>query len=1061
MDLVRDHMRNDGTALSTVSEMGTRAGAAPAFKVDIARSVRMRPWLAAGVGAVVFVAVVGFALTRKPMYQAESLTYVEPLSSKVLSDGSEGNYDPSRYDSYLQQQIQTATRPDILEAAIAKLPPGTWQQPGEDIHAAADRLGAALKVARVGTSYQLAISMMGANAAQTAAVVNAATDAYLEKGRKDEHARADGRQVLLTEESQRIQAELQQDRDEQKTLAATLGVADPVGATANPYDVQLGGLREELVAAQQAHDVAAAQLASVSGPQSQGLKSVADEAIATDPGLGSLKATINQRRAALNSQMAGYTPANPVYKQDQEELAELDRQVAAREQQLRAGAEQHVEQKLRLELQRTGDVESRLNGQLAHAIAQAGNAAPKLQRASELAADIARLQLRYATVDDALRGLALETNGPGTAHLAVAASVPTAPEASKRGLLLGLSLPLALLAGIGAAVFARKRDPLVYTAHDVEELLGFLPLGVMPSSYEVSDAVMEEFLLRLAAGLERAYRVSHARSFVFTGTSASTQVSGFVAEIQRKLQELGFKAVALDAGEALRMNQEVGGGVEIMRSRPAHGESFAMSKLEGLKQDNHFVLISAQPLLHSAEAEYAVSSADATILVIESAGTTSVDVMQTGRLLRRLKASGVGVVLHDLLMKYGPAEFRASIEAIEQRPERAVHVRQRLDAVEETMSTTPNEVTAESARLEEVVRPAAAAERRVRPEVTVHERQARAAFVEAQREEIRVAAPVVQRLEIALVAQETEPVVTLPQIVLVEQAPVEIAVEPDAKEESEVMHFSEAMPVEASREDVKQAVVAEAAELVAAEVKTAPPTLHAQAAVRVQRMMVWEASIKQRAKVPAPVIESVKADVVEAPVAPAKSIGPAADPEKEPVVAATVAPVSLVESESTQAELKMDVQQPVGESVEESLVEVTVPVTKTTQEILLEQSEPAELDESTVAPWAPRAERRRAPRILQYPQVPSRMVQPMSLRRDMRAGGLSGAPRMTPAEQAVAQSISRRRQEASEARLESPNPPSVAPEPRRWGLLSRFDTELPNARLMTRELESKDRAAAG
>ena len=68
---------------------------------------------------------------------------------------------------------------------------------------------------------------------------------------------------------------------------------------------------------------------------------------------------------------------------------------------------------------------------------------------------------------------------------------------------------------------------------------------------------------------------------------------------------------------------------------------------------------------------------------------------------------------------------------------------------------------------------------------------------------------------------------------------------------------------------------------------------------------------------------------------------------------------------------------------------------------------------------------------------------------------------MTPAEQAVAQSISRRKQQASTPPAETRTEPVATPEPRRWGLLSRFDTELPNARLMTRELETKDRAAAG
>ena len=178
--------------------------ATPAFQLDAVRSVRMHPKLAAFVACIVMLLVAGYALTRMPMYEARSLSYVEPLETKVVSDGSQGIYDPARYDSYFQQQIQTATRQDILEAAIKKLPAGMWQQPDEDLHSAAERLGNALKVERVGSSYQLAISMQSENPEKASAIVNAATNSYLEQGRKDENARSDGRLVLLQEENQRM-----------------------------------------------------------------------------------------------------------------------------------------------------------------------------------------------------------------------------------------------------------------------------------------------------------------------------------------------------------------------------------------------------------------------------------------------------------------------------------------------------------------------------------------------------------------------------------------------------------------------------------------------------------------------------------------------------------------------------------------------------------------------------------------------------------------------------------------------------------------------------------------
>ena len=658
----------------TAGERPTEA--APAFQLDAVRSVRLHPKLAAWAACIVLVLTVGYALTRKPMYEARSLSYVEPLETKLVSDGSQGIYDPARYDSYFQQQIQTATRQDILEAAIAKMPEGVWQQPGEDLHHAAERLASALKVERVGSSYQLSISVQSDNPEKASAIVNAATNAYLEQGRKDENARSDGRLVLLQEESQRIQKELQQDREEQAVLGQTLGVADTQNDGANPYDLQLAGVRTELVAAREAHDVAAAQLASVTGRgglSSAGLKAIADEAITSDTGLSALKTTINERRAVLNTQMATLTPSNPVYKQDADEIASMDKQVEARSTQLRQTAERRVEDKLRLDLQRTGDVEARLNGQLAHATAQAGSAAPKLQRAKDLAADITRLQARFATVDDALRGLQLESSGPGTAHLLVAARVPDSPAANHRMLLLLLALPLAAFAGILAAVLARKFDRRLRSPIDLEQAVGVAPMSVMPASFSYYDAAHDEHLLRLATALERGQRLNGARMFVFTAASQSMDTSGLIHGVLSKLSDLGFKAVALAAADlrhTTAAERKLGKG---------------SSQLEQLKGENTFVLIDAMPLLHSADTEYAVSCADATLVVVESGVTTAAELKHCMILLQRLKATGVGTILVNVADAAGETQLRRHTEVVE---------RQKTPVWERTRDKTPQQMSA-------------------------------------------------------------------------------------------------------------------------------------------------------------------------------------------------------------------------------------------------------------------------------------------------------------------------------------------------------------------------------
>ena len=74
-----------------------------------------------------------------------------------------------------------------------------------------------------------------------------------------------------------------------------------------------------------------------------------------------MKATVNQRRAVLAGQIAGLTPGNPVYKQDQDELADLDKTLDAMTAQTRDKGPRQIQDKLRTDLARTGDIESRLN----------------------------------------------------------------------------------------------------------------------------------------------------------------------------------------------------------------------------------------------------------------------------------------------------------------------------------------------------------------------------------------------------------------------------------------------------------------------------------------------------------------------------------------------------------------------------------------------------------------------------------------------------------------------------------------------------------------------------
>ena len=660
--------------------MPQRVGPAepPVFNLQVRRSLRMHKKLAIAVGAAISLAVLTLGLLQPKTYTASSVVYVEPIETRNLNQVDAPGFDQFRYGSFLDQQMQTVVRQDVLTAALRSLPAGIWRGPKETEQSAISRLAKALTVERVLTSYQVTIQLKSDDPNAAAAIVNAVTTTYLKRGREDEFKQDDLRAQLLTEERTRVQQELDTERKEQAALGASMGLASPSEGAGNPFDSDLSALRGQLAAARQARDVAAAQLASVTGQDADhhsGLAAEADDAINTDAGLSAKKAAVNARKVVLETLIAGLTPSNPQYRQAQDEIADLDRSLDAKSAEVRAQVERRVQDKLRVELRRSADVESRVNALLAEGTAKATSAGPKLQRAAELNFDIQRLTARYTTVDNALNALQVETSGPGMAHLVLPAMVPVAPDPGHGNLFFLAAIPLGLFCGVVAAVAARRFDPRIYLSSDLQDVIGFAPMAVLPAREEVSERMMDEYILRLAAGVESARRTAEAQSIIITAVSAETDTSTLLRDLARKLEALRLRVLVLPASELLITSKDTiehrvaqqGDGHEASTRLIQTGEGIASAKLDRRKHQYDIILIHAAPVLHSAETEYAARCADGTILVAESGVTLKAELIGVTTLLSRLRVNGVGAVLYGLHLEQADASFRHALHVLKQR----------------------------------------------------------------------------------------------------------------------------------------------------------------------------------------------------------------------------------------------------------------------------------------------------------------------------------------------------------------------------------------------------------
>ncbi|MGI8773071.1 MAG: GumC family protein [Acidobacteriaceae bacterium] len=676
----------------------------PRRSLNIVTSLRRhRTLVLSTLATCLLLSAVVFAFHRKPLYESKSYVYVSPTFPTTLAEEKEQDRP---YDAYIQDQAQTVTRYDILATAVESLHNSGWQRPGESLQAAVSRLSKRLVVERVGSTFQLSIALSSSDPQLAAAAVKAVTNAYVEKAHHEEFYGRDERIRNLRDERVRLQTELDQKMGEQARLMQSLGVASVATQdSGTSYDARLLKLHEDLTAAREARLQAEAQLAALrtGANGTPAIHAAAQDAMATDAGLSSLKSSLNQRRAVLVEQMNGLTAGNPLYKQDAQELAGIDRELERFSADLEGKAAGRIEQRLDAEVFRTRMVEVRLNQDLLTQTHAATSAAPKFQQARELGHTIDQLQTSYAAVDERIRNLDLESNSPGSIHLSSPALAPLTPKQSRTWMLALLMLGVSLLLSAGAGIVADLFDPHVYTSADVEQVVGFAPIGALLDHDGYSQEASAQYLLRMASGIRHARTAAGARTFLFTGTVPESGTTTIVEKLGRQLRNLNLTTLTLAATSVdgkvtyvtssssatrTQSTQAVsytpssshilssgnsGSGAAgtlavkvtatgVTPGTSVHGAALVTQILDEVRDQYDVVLIDASPLLISADTEYLARIADGTILVAQSGRTTRNQLRRAAQVLERLNVPGVSVALNRIERKHVDAALASDIE---------------------------------------------------------------------------------------------------------------------------------------------------------------------------------------------------------------------------------------------------------------------------------------------------------------------------------------------------------------------------------------------------------------
>jgi polysaccharide biosynthesis transport protein len=528
--------------------------------------------------------------------------------------------------------------------------------------------------------------------------VNAVVETYVEKAKAEEFYGADTRLESLMHERGQLLKEIQGRTALRTAIAQELGVSVFTETLENPYDRLLAGSKDALAAAKRLRLDAEAQLAAVDETQRPGaagaLRALAAETSSTDPGLNSLKSSLNQRRSDLLGKISGLSPVHPGREVFDQELRAIDGEIKRSSDAEVNAVGLMTLQKRRAEVYRTRRVEKELTLDTDKLSSLASWFAGKYQEALALGLEIDRARKRVSAIDDRVNFLSQESRAAGFVRLFSLARPPEMPTKGGRKKLFVMVVVAGVALGVGVPIGVDALDPRIHAATDVERILGFPPLGwILERDGETSEFV-EDQLFRLAYALDRERTGHGTRSLLLTSVASGGGNTTLVLELARKLTSIGIPTLALEANP-FKPDARFSGAADypgltaVLTGKkcpervllPADGclpDRIGIgnrdgkrnlpsvrqlgSVLEELGSRYSLVIVDAPPVSLSGDTALLIGLADATILVIEAEDVARPVLQRVARNVERLNPPVVGCILNRVRAYKRGGYFASLIE---------------------------------------------------------------------------------------------------------------------------------------------------------------------------------------------------------------------------------------------------------------------------------------------------------------------------------------------------------------------------------------------------------------
>ncbi len=681
------------TATATGPNTAPPAPSGAAVHIDPVGSLRAHRFLAVCVFLGVLLLGLPLAYFKgAPQYSASAVIFVSPRFLANLQDDNKETelQSNSQYREYVQQQVRTINRYDIVENALKSVGPArdTFMTKGETTRHAVERLQGALDIAPVPDTYQVTVTLQGTKKDGLATIVNAVVQSFLELSKTEEFYASDKRIVNLSRDEEKLRNEIAQEQDKRTELAQELGVTTFTENFLNPYDKLLVDAKSAAAEAMRNRIYSDASLASLDQKQrpdgGKALEAMAQDLASHDTSLTTLQANVNQRRAALLSMSSGMLGEHPGRKAAERELADLQKECDATYQRLLSEYSGMLMEQRKADAFKTSAIEGKLANQVKEQESMASWFTSRYQQGLALGLDIDRARKRLNSIEDRVDFLSLEAKAPGFVRLFSPARVPDVPVKGGRTKLFAIVGVLGMLLGLIAPVAVDFLDPRLFVPASAEAVLGFPLMGWLLRKDEAGKDFAREQVFRLASRIIQDRQVHNTKIFAFTAIKAGSGTTSIVTDTALALTRLGAPTLAVEANayraDARYRHPNARGLAVVLRG--SHSIQTAVipgnndfpdfipvgdidnqrnlpdvMNLIGLLKDSaqvyDFVLLDLPPLMVSADAEILARSADVTVLVIEAGTTTKGELKQTARALERLHPKAAAAIMNKVSAEAG------------------------------------------------------------------------------------------------------------------------------------------------------------------------------------------------------------------------------------------------------------------------------------------------------------------------------------------------------------------------------------------------------------------------